>query len=182
VKSLDVYLRNVRIAKARRYTRPNDVVLDIGCADGAMFEQWRGLIKYGVGVEPTLTETRRTDLYELRPGFFPDALDPGQTFDVVTMLAVLEHIQPEEQAKLAEALYRRLNPGGRVVITVPSPKVDDILHVLDRLHLIDGMEMHEHYGFEPADTERLFQPPHFRLVKKQRFQLGLNNLYVFEKV
>jgi hypothetical protein len=42
--------------------------------------------------------------------------------------------------------------------------------------------MEEHYGFDPADTERLFGPPLFRLVKKERFQLGLNNLYVFERV
>ena len=74
-----------------------------------------------------------------------------------------------------------LKPGGRIVITVPSPRVDDILHLLIRLHLIAGMSAHEHYGFKPAHTLGVFAAPRFRVLKKARFQLGLNNLFVFEK-
>ena len=47
--------------------------------------------------------------------------------------------------------------------------------------MIDGMSVEEHYGFDPARTEAIFAPPDFRLVERRRFQLGLNNLYVFEK-
>jgi hypothetical protein len=44
------------------------------------------------------------------------------------------------------------------------------------------MSMHEHYGFDPVDTLRIFSAPRFSLVGHRRFQLGLNNLFVFEKL
>ena len=118
--------------------------------------------------------------YVLYPGLFPEAL-PSVKCDVITMLAVLEHIPADGQAELAAACHEILNPGGRVVVTVPSPRVDTILDVLGRLRVIDGMSLEEHYGFEPEDTLRVFGPPAFRLAESSRFQLGLNNLFVFEK-
>jgi hypothetical protein len=68
-----------------------------------------------------------------------------------------------------------------VIVTVPSPRVDDILGVLTRLRLVKGMSLEEHYGFDPAQTESVFSPPRFRVAHRGRFQLGLNNLFVFEK-
>ena len=181
MKSFDRYLRDVRIARARPYVRKGDVVLDVGCADGIMFREWAGVISHGIGVDPILTEVEKTDAYELYPGLFPQDLPPGVKCDMITMLAVLEHIQPEEQAKLADICHAMLNAGGRIVITVPSPRVDDILHLLDKLHLIDGMSMHEHYGFEPGHTPGIFPAPRFKLAVRKKFQFGLNNLFVFEK-
>jgi SAM-dependent methyltransferase len=180
VKTLDRYLRERRIAKARRYVEQGDVVLDIGCADGTMFERWSDTIAFGYGVDPTLAGKRETDRYVLYPGTFPDAL-PQISCDMITMLAVLEHIPEGRQAEAAAACHRILNPGGRVVVTVPSPQVDTILGVLRRLRMIDGMSLDEHYGFDPGRTEAVFAPPAFRLAVRRRFQFGLNNLFVFEK-
>ena len=160
---------------------PSDVVVDIGCADGAMFEELRGRYSFGYGVEPTLPASIESDSYVLYPGVFPDALPEGVAADCITMLAVLEHLSPPEQTALAEGCREVLKPGGRMIITVPSPRVDDVLHVLERLKLVDGMSLHEHYGFEPADTLSIFAEPDFRLVEHRRFQLGLNNLFIFER-
>lgn len=181
MKLLDRYLRDVRIRKAGRFVGQGDVVVDVGCLDGTMFERLSETIEYGYGVDPTLAEKREEDGYTLYPGLFPEALPVEVRCDVITMLAVLEHIPRDGQAALAAACDRILNPGGRVVITVPSPQVDTILELLSKLRVIDGMSLEEHYGFEPADTERIFAPPVFRRVEKRRFQLGLNNLFVFEK-
>lgn len=180
-KPLDRFLRDARIAKARPFVRAGDEVLDVGCADGELFRRWRGHIAGGVGIEPTLGERVVTDDYELIPGRFPEQAPTDRQFDAITMLAVLEHIPPTEQARLADACDEVLRPGGRIVITVPSPRVDDILHVLLRLRLIQGMSAHEHYGFRPADTIGVFPPPRYRVLRRARFQFGLNNLFVFEK-
>jgi len=181
MKSFDRFLRDARIAKARPFVRSGDTVLDIGCADGELFRKWHGHIGHGVGIEPTLDERVVTDDYELIPGRFPEQAPNESEFDVITMLAVLEHIPLDAQPRLADACFDVLKPGGRIVITVPSPRVDDILHLLIRLHLIAGMSAHEHYGFKPAHTLGVFAAPRFRVLKKARFQLGLNNLFVFEK-
>ncbi len=165
----------------REFLNAGSEILDIGCADGAMFEQLKGRYKYGYGVEPTLGREIEADSYHLFPGVFPEALPVGIEVDLVTMLAVLEHLPPAEQTVLAESCHAVLKPAGRVVISVPSPRVDDLLCVLGKARLIDGMSMHEHYGFEPLDTLRVFTKPAFNLVVHRKFQFGLNNLFVFEK-
>jgi hypothetical protein len=182
VKPVDRYLQNVRIGKAKRFVRPGSIVVDIGCADATMFERWRGFINHGYGVEPGLENRISTDSYTLLPGRFPAALPAGTKCDVITMLAVLEHIARDQQAQLPRQAHDVLNEAGRLIITVPSPRVDDILRVLIGLHVLDGMAVEEHYGFDPAECARLFGEPLFRLIHSERFQLGLNNLYVFEKI
>jgi SAM-dependent methyltransferase len=181
MKALDRYLQNKRIARATPFVRKGDVVVDVGCADGEMFESWRGVIKYGYGVDPLVAQKQETPLYTLLPGLFPEALPEGTTCDVITMLAVLEHIQPEDQAKLAQQCHAVLNPRGRIVITVPSPQVDHVIHFLSAIHILDAETKHEHYGFDVKQTPSIFPQPLFRMLKSKRFQLGLNNLFVFEK-
>lgn len=180
-KLLDRLLRDERIARARPFIPRGAVVLDIGCGDGELLRLLSGHIERGVGIEPTLAEKVTGENFELIPGRFPDDVPAGIEFDVITLLAVLEHLRPADQALLAEACARLLKPDGRIVITVPSARVDDILHVLLRLHLIAGMAAHEHYGFRAADTLAIFTPPHYRLVRRATFQLRLNNLFVFER-
>ena len=181
MKALDRFLRNRRIRWAAHFLRPTDVVVDVGCADGAMFEQLKGRYAFGYGVDPALASEVHGVTYALYPGMFPAALPPDVAADRITLLATLEHLSPDEQARLAEGCRDVLKPGGTVVITVPSPRVDDLLHVLGWLRLIDGMEMHEHHGFEPDDTLKVFGGPAFKLVEHHKFQFGLNNLFVFER-
>jgi SAM-dependent methyltransferase len=108
------------------------------------------------------------------PAPFADA-----SFDVVVMLATLEHIP--DKAPLARECYRLLRPGGRAIVTVPSLWVDLAVALLCRLRLADGMSLEEHHGFEPRDTQPLFVGQGFALECWQRFQMGLNHLFVFRK-
>jgi 2-polyprenyl-3-methyl-5-hydroxy-6-metoxy-1,4-benzoquinol methylase len=107
---------------------------------------------------------------------------PAGSFDAATALAVVEHIPDGELTCWADALARLMNPGGVLVITVPNPTVDKILHVLMRLRLVAGMEAHQHHGFEPGDLDKIFTGPSWRCHKRRTFQLGLNNLFVYERM
>src|SRR5262249_5180958 len=102
-------------------------------------------------------------------------------FDAITMLAVMEHIPLDQQAPLAQGCFRYLRPGGRLILTVPSALVDPILNVLRALRLIHGMSLEEHYGFDASQTPAIFRAAGLELVTARKFQLGLNNLFVFEK-
>jgi 2-polyprenyl-3-methyl-5-hydroxy-6-metoxy-1,4-benzoquinol methylase len=181
MKLLDRFLRDRRIARVRQYIPTGAALLDVGCGDGALVRDLGDHISRAVGIDPDLAEPILGDRYQLLPGRFPDDLPVGNRFDSITMLAVLEHLPPDVQAHLADEFAVLLNPKGRVIITVPSPRVDNILHVLLRLHLIAGIQAHEHYGFKPEGTTELFPAPRYRLVRHARFQAGLNNLFVFEK-
>lgn len=182
MKFLDRFLRDWRVNKCLPYVNVNDSVLDIGCFDGSLFERLKNKpISKSIGIDPLLTERIETKDYTLIPGIFPKDVPENQSFDSIVMLAVLEHIPTLQQHSLSDDCLKLLNSNGRVIITVPSPFVDKILWVLSKLHLIDGMSLEEHYGFKVNQVSKIFDSNNFRLLKHKKFQLGLNNLFVFEK-
>ncbi len=183
MKLIDKLLQVWRISKALPVIKEGDHVLDIGCADGVFFEilRARKMNILGVGIDPDLPAKVIKDGYVLLPGLFPDDLPESKKYHVITLLAVLEHIPQDQQVKLSRDIYAYLSSGGFVVITIPSPSVDKILAVLKAVGLIDGMALHEHYGFVPSLTIKLFENAGFSLRKSGKFQFGLNHLFVFQK-
>lgn len=177
--TIDRMLQRWRIRVAQRHLAKEDRVLDIGCADGALFHQCPSLREGSIGLDPDLGKPIKVEGHACLPGRFPSDVPSGTVFDVVCLLAVVEHIASGEWERFREGLREHLLPGGRVVVTVPSPAVDRILWVLKRLGLVHGMALEEHHGFEPKDIDRLFAPPLFRLVIHRRFQFGLNHVFVF---
>jgi 2-polyprenyl-3-methyl-5-hydroxy-6-metoxy-1,4-benzoquinol methylase len=178
-KLLDRVLQRWRFSKARHFIRPGDRVLDVGCGDGEFFRYLGDRLGEGVGVDSVLAAPVEGDRYRLVPGRFPDAFDVSNGFDVITMLAVLEHLPEGTAEKVPHRCRHLLRAGGRVVATVPSPAVDVLLHVLNRLRLMRGTAVHEHHGFEPSVVPRMFLREGFAGVVSKRFELGLNNLFVF---
>lgn len=156
-------------------------VLDIGCGQGELFNRIKKIESY-VGLDPDLDKAVDNDKFHLIPGKFPQDFKSNQKFDVIIMLAVLEHLPSSIWEELYNTCKVILEPGGLIIVTVPDPKIDHILSFLLKLKLIDGMKLEEHHGFQPSDTLKIFKPDHFRLKAYKQFQLGLNNLYVFEKV
>jgi 2-polyprenyl-3-methyl-5-hydroxy-6-metoxy-1,4-benzoquinol methylase len=181
MKQIDLFLQRWRIRKVLPYIKHGARVLDIGSADGALFQQAWGLASGCVGIDPTLKEPVKTGRFVLLPGFFPRDMPSEKPFDVITMLAVLEHFPDSEQAAVAEGCARFLVPDGLLLITVPSPNVDLILKWLRFFRLVDGMSLEEHHGYEVTQTTRIFPAPRFELVTHKTFQLGLNNLFVFRR-
>jgi 2-polyprenyl-3-methyl-5-hydroxy-6-metoxy-1,4-benzoquinol methylase len=183
MKLTDRVLQRWRIAKAKPFIAPGSQILDIGSADGALFRQlgrWKG--ERCLGIDPTLKADIRVDDVPLVAGCFPKDMPAVEPFDVITLLAVLEHFPPSEYENLQGGCIKFLKPGGRLIITVPSAAVDRILAVLKFLRLIDGMSLEEHHGYQVEQTTAIFPAKSFRLLRRKGFQLGLNNLFVFERV
>lgn len=182
MKKLDIILQNKRIQKASKHIRKGDEILDIGSVNGVMFDKLSNIIGGGTGIDPTLRGEVKTKNYHLIPGYFPEVVPMGKKFDAITMLAVLEHIPADKQKELVENCWKYLNEKGRVIITVPSPAVDYVLSILLFFKLVDGMALQEHYGYEAKDTDKLFVGKYFKMIHHSTFQLGLNHLFVFEKI
>ncbi len=178
---LDRILQKWRIRKALQHVAGAPRILDIGCADGALFRELGGGWSAAVGIDPNAAETSIPGTRMVR-GRFPDDLPPDAgPFDVVTLLATLEHFGESDQRRVVNACASVLDAGGTVIASVPSRWVDPILDVLKSLRLIDGMSLEEHHGFDPRAVPPLFSAAGFECVVRRRFQLGLNNLFVFRK-
>ena len=181
MKAIDRWIQSYRFNVASRHVPSGVRVLDVGSSDGAFFRHLGSRLGAGVGIDEDVEQNIDFDNFSLVQGRFPDDLPAGEAFDAIVMLAMLEHVQPEHQPALASACFDHLKPGGRVVLTVPAPFVDRILEALVKLRLIDGMAVHQHYGFRPEKTPGIFGPVGFELEKHRRFQLGLNHLFVLRR-
>ncbi|HEY2054169.1 MAG TPA: class I SAM-dependent methyltransferase [Solirubrobacterales bacterium] len=97
--------------------------LDIGCQNGWTTDRYAKLTGLEwVGIDPSLKEvTKSPDGISLHPGF-SDKLDfPDDSFDVVMLANVYEHIFPESRVGSFAEMRRVLRPGGVVVGQIPNP-------------------------------------------------------------
>lgn len=182
MKKIDYILQKERIKQAKKYIA-GDTILDIGCHYGELFEYLLRFRKInGNGIDSVLKTQIDKPQYSLHPGFFPDDFKLIKKYDNITLLAVLEHIPLDQLQKYPQILSEYLEKNGRVIITIPSKKVDYILKILLFLKLIDGMDLEHHQDFERDIIKTIFCNNGYRLLCERRFELGLNILYVFEKL
>jgi SAM-dependent methyltransferase len=112
--------QRVRAAVERALGRRTFSILDVGCAQGAHLTAYApGVAKSGV--EPALSARPALEARGIRwLGPSLDAVQPGTTFDVVTCLDVLEHL--EDPKALIAGLDRVLAPGG--VLALVTGNID----------------------------------------------------------
>lgn len=181
MRELDRILQRWRIRKAARHIPAGARVLDIGCYDGTLFRLLGSRIGGGLGIDPLAPAGADGERFRLVRGMFPGDMPDVPPFDVITAVAVVEHVPPEAARGFAEGCARFLADGGLAVLTLPSGWVDGIVRVLQRLRVADGMSLEQHHGLTVRGAVALFAGSGFVLVHRERFQLGLNNLLVFRK-
>lgn len=94
-------------------------LLDVGCAHGWFLDAAKKDFEV-FGLEPdksVFDATSRRNL-PVRMGYFPDALDESEKFDVTVFNDVIEHI-PDIECILSSC-YQRLNKNGLLVLNLPS--------------------------------------------------------------
>lgn len=180
MKKFDIFLQKKRILQTVPFIRNGCSILDIGCSDGALFRFYnkKGIEFTGIGIDPDINDDIPDKNYSLIKASFPD-IRIQEKFDVITVLAVLEHIACNKLEDFIKACRDRLNPDGKIILTVPHPFVDHLLWLLMFLRLLDGMEAGQHHGFDMKSAVKLFKKYGFEKVCHKTFQLGLNNLFVF---
>jgi 2-polyprenyl-3-methyl-5-hydroxy-6-metoxy-1,4-benzoquinol methylase len=181
IKFLDHFLQLQRYKKADRYVTVGAHLLDIGCYDGSWLQRHVNFATVLVGVDTQLNEPRGVDhRIQLIKGTI-DELGGGTSFNLVTALAVLEHLTNEESASLARAALGVTSADAKFLVTVPSPLVDKILDILMGLRLLDGMDTEAHHGQSIEELINAFEDNGWLVDTHKKFQFGLNNLIVFQR-
>jgi len=99
------------------------------------------------------------------------------SFDLITMLAVMEHLD-NDQSILSECV-RLLRPGGGILITVPSWRAKPVLEFLSyRMNLVNPSEIRDHKRYyNRRDLYDLFSSftENLEIISHSYFQFGFNN-------
>ncbi|MFQ5668508.1 MAG: class I SAM-dependent methyltransferase [Candidatus Binatia bacterium] len=103
--------------------RPGDTTLDVGSGTGLGTVHAASIAARVVAMDPSEEMTARLrkklrscnlENVEVRQGYFPDALLPGESFDSVISSFMLAHLKPEERARAIIAMFDCLTRGGRL--------------------------------------------------------------------
>jgi 2-polyprenyl-3-methyl-5-hydroxy-6-metoxy-1,4-benzoquinol methylase len=156
-------------------------ILDLGCGYGHLLDLLRPDQGYA-GVDADLDVIARTQERHPSRTFYRCDLDHetlslDQTFDTVVMLAILEHLANPEN--LIEALGRHLKPGGRAVLTTPTPLGNRIHHFGSHLGLFYIEAAMDHKTiFDRRILKNLLETHGFHVSVYRTFLLGGNQLCV----
>lgn len=183
MKWFDYYLQKKRFEAAGSHILPGSTLLDIGSNQGELFLFLKKNAIKGVGLDPEApaTTSHLPDGVSLISDHFPSEKLKDKKFDCITALAVFEHIPEDCQQDFLESCLHFLSKNGRIIITVPSPLVDHIILLLRFLKIMHAISIEQHHGFDPKQVVPLFRKAGFTLLLHKKFELGLNNLFMFEK-
>jgi len=149
-------------------------LLDIGCAAGWFLTVAREHGLQAVGIEPdtNMAKVAEKSGLEVRNDWFPQALDHGEQFDLVSFNDVFEHLPDPNQA--LDEVAKCLPTGGHLLLNLPSAqgflyRVATLLARLgyrgpfERLWQCDFESPHLYY-YDHDNLCRLVQAHGFRLL------------------
>lgn len=162
-------------------------ILDIGCGSyPAFLSKTRFGERYGLDRVVALADVTDLDLKLVMHDIADRRGLPFEStfFDVVTMLAVFEHLELPTLQGLLREICRVTRPGGVFVMTTPVRWTETILKVMSHLHLVSNEEVNEHQAlYSHGEIVTLLVEAGFERsnVRHGTFELGMNLWAVAEK-
>ena len=148
----DRFLQLWRMRMASPWIEKGSRILDIGCHEGEFLEYLGDRVVESIGIDPEATQVEAKSYSLLKGTFAPQSEFAFGSFDATVMLATLEHMN--DINGIAQECARILRSRGRVIVTVPSLVVDQLLVVLVRTRLLDGMSLEQHHGQQSWERRR----------------------------
>jgi len=101
----------------------------------------------------------------------------NESMDVITMLAVFEHIDPNKVVDLIVEIRRVLTPRGVLILTVPSGWTDPILKLLATVGMLSAVEVYDHKDrYSLSKIVKILEKGGFKTAQIEGgyFELGMN--------
>jgi 2-polyprenyl-3-methyl-5-hydroxy-6-metoxy-1,4-benzoquinol methylase len=153
------------VRRRRTPSKKTGRLLDVGCSNGAYLAAMRekGWDVEGVELDDDAVEyARKSRNLKVTQGYVEEALGQlaGNSFDVVTMWHVLEHVF--DPAEALKQIHRVLKPGGVVMLEVPN-YASPLVSLFKRYWF--PMDIPRHlYQFTPASMKTMLTRAGFNSV------------------
>ncbi len=184
---LENYLSRKRAFEVDKYIENNfrqGKILDIGCGSFPFFLSNINF-KEKVGIDKHVEESSVDGISLKRMDFCGKSLDfSDESFNVVSMLALVEHIYINEAIDLFNEARRVLKKDGLLILTTPEKKADKILRIMARLNLVSKEEIDEHkQAYTKKELKKQLSEAGFEEenIRIKTFELGLNLIAVVKK-
>jgi SAM-dependent methyltransferase len=157
-------------------------ILDIGCGAYPFFLlNTEFSNKYGL--DKVMAEVSRNRIYDRDVTLLNYDIEkentlpfPAGYFDIVTMLAVFEHIEPERLPEMVIEIHRVLRKDGMFIITTPAEWTDRLLRFMAKLRLVSPVEIEEHKdAYSHSRISAILQQANF---SKEKLRLGYFELFM----
>lgn len=160
-------------------------ILDIGCGSYPYFLSHTSF-KEKFAVDQLLPKSEVGDVkwHTLDLNHAPKLPFEDNYFSIITLLAVVEHLDPTALQILFKEINRVLVPAGRVILTTPAAWSDTLLKWMAGVGLVSAEEIHEHvYAYTLPLIGWYFGSAGFAMTRLSfgYFELGLNLWAVAEK-
>jgi ubiquinone/menaquinone biosynthesis C-methylase UbiE len=178
---LEGFLAKKRASKANSLIRDSyrkGRILDIGCGSYPYFlESTNFKEKYGIDPSLNILKFKNKNIFLKKIDITKQKLSfTDNYFDVVTMLAVFEHIDGEKLDSALREIKRVLKKDGIFIITTPAPWADGVLHLMSKLNLISEDEIHEHkHNHRNSKIVDILKKSGF---KKEKIKSGYFEIYM----
>lgn len=160
-------------------------IIDIGSGPNTPFYTF--LIKNGfdirsyTAIDP-LSELEGKNIKFIKPPVIKNIPVKTNSLDYVIAIAFIEHI--DNPKEVMSEMMRIVKPGGKVIVTTPTPKAKLLLELLSyKLNIISRREIQEHKNYFDISSLLTLIPNKFKGAETEHsyFEFGMNNLFVIIK-
>lgn len=145
---LEPILARLRARQANRLISENlrqGRILDIGCGSYPYFLSHTSFKeKFALDKHPPASDIDTIQWHHLDLNSEPRLPFDSEYFHAITLLAVVEHLDPTGLVSLFKEAYRVLSSGGSLILTTPAAWSDRLLHWMAHANLVSEEEIDEH--------------------------------------
>jgi 2-polyprenyl-3-methyl-5-hydroxy-6-metoxy-1,4-benzoquinol methylase len=119
-------------------------ILDIGCGTSPLFLN-KTLFHEKYGLDKVRSIDNRA-IHLINHDFEKIQTLPFKenSFNVITLLAVIEHIQPQNVFSILCETRRILKPNGIIILTTPAAWTDRLLRTMAKFKIVSAVEIEDH--------------------------------------
>lgn len=177
----DHYLADWRQEQVLMRIHRGERLIDFGCgADPVLLRKASPLIAWGIGFDYDAPNLREKNFFVRKATITDHFPLPDHTATAVSMTAVIEHFTQSDAIHLLAACKKVLIPGGRVLLTTPTPLGKYPLETVARVTpLVAKAEVFDHKQYY-SKYNLAYVAAHagLHLIHYNTFELGGNSIAV----